>query len=361
MPKENENITNETSSNVFNLKKEYELENFARECEDERKNVINIYKKTRRTNNIIMAVVVLLFVAAFILLTQGQWGQIAGWVIVGVSVSGMVVYYVISRRKYPNYSKDYCVHFWEKSNDYLFNQEGFSDCYLDMKEKYELSAVAADRVYSDIVDIASRNLVHGKYKNKDFVFGELAFYKVGAKRNSKEVMFVGRHIAFENKLEIDGRIILNLRGEKQLDIPTDIADLSLLQEKDNMYIYGEEGIDYKKAIGTELISKIKGIKIADPLLNISIVFWHKRTAVYMSYDDSIVAIPFNGELVENAYSSLKKNISDIFEILYEMSDKKVVVKASKEKKAEEPVLEESKEEENASIEESPVEEEKTEE
>ena len=354
MVDEVKNTNSETPvDGVVELKKEYELENFARECEDERKNVIGIYKKTRRTNNIIMVVVVALFIAAFILLTQGQWGQITGWVIVGVSISGMVVYYIISRKKYPNLSKDYCVHFWEKSNDFLFNQEGFSDCVLDMKEKYELATVAADRVYTNISDIASRNIVHGKYNDKDFVFGELAFYKVGTKRNSKEVMFVGRHISFENKLDINGRLILNLRGEKQLDIPTDIEDLTLLAEKDNMFIYGEDGLDYKKVLGTELISKIKSIKVNDPLLNVSMVFWHKRTAVYMSYDDSIVAIPFNSELMESSYATLKKNIKDMFDILDELSNKKVSVKVTKSNKSEEKVIEEKPVEQ---VEESPVEE-----
>ena len=337
----NEAQTNNEPSDLYYLTNTYELDNFSTECEDQRKNVLKSFKSSRMRSNIIMGVVVLIFVAAFILLTQGTWGQITGWVMVGVTVVGMAIYYILSRRLAPNLSKDYCVAFWQKSNDYLFNQEGFKNCYLDLKEKYDLSAVMADRVYENIVDIASRNLVHGKYHGLDFTFGELAFYKAGAKKNAKEVVFVGRHIEFENNLNIDGRIIFNLRGEKGLDVPTDINDLSLLLEKENCFIYGPEGADYKKSIGTETISRLMDININDPLLNLIVVFWHKRTAVYLSYDDSIVAIPFNEDLVPNSYVTLKKNIEDIFDILLNPSKKGG---SKKKKDIEEVKAEEVKEE-----------------
>ena len=303
------------NGNIYHLIKGKEDSDFLVDIEEQRKKVIKTYNNTRMRNNIIMGVVVVAFIGSFILIAQGQWGQIAGWTIVGLSIVGMVVYYAITNKIYPKQSKDYCYDFWRKSNDYLFNQEHFSECYLDLAEKYDMSSVIADRVYENIIDIASRNVVHGKYKGKEFKFGELAFYKEGAKKRQKDVVFVGRHLEIANNFKIDGRILINLKAEKTFDLPTDLSDLVVLKEEENFVVYGAEGVDYEKILGKELIDALKGIEIRDPLVNINIVFWHKRTAMYLSYDDSIVAIPFQSELKVDSYVSFKKNIGVLFDIL----------------------------------------------
>ena len=46
----------------------------------------------------------------------------------------------------------------------------------------------------------------------------------------------------------------------------------------------------------------------------NIVLWAGHTSVYMSYDDSIVAIPFDKEINIGSYNQLKKNINDVCEI-----------------------------------------------
>lgn len=310
-----EEAKNEIPSNAYYLNKEDENLPFFDTVENKRKEVIKIYNSTRKRNNIIMVIVVVIFVAAFILITQGLWGQITGWVLAGSAIVGMIIYYFLSRKKYPQLSKDYCYTFWRLSNDYLFDQEGFNDCYVNLIEKYDLASVIADRAYKDVIDIASRNLVHGKYHDKEFVYGELAFYKQGARKHAKEVIFVGRHIAFENNLQLDGRILINIKGEKNLDLPNDVEDLTILFEDGNFVIYGNEGTDYEKIIGKETINRLKAIRVNDPLLNVNIVFWHKRTVCYLSYDDSIVAIPFNSSITTESYVTLKKNIGDMFDIL----------------------------------------------
>ena len=313
-----EQVAKEATTNideVYNLVKGKEDDEFLATSEEERKMVLKMYNKTRTRNNIIMVAVVAAFIGAFILIALGTWGQIAGWVIVGTSITAMVIYYAISNKKYPQISKNYCYNFWRRSNDFLFNQEGFSDCYLDMTEKYDMSSVIADRVYENVIDIASRNIVHGKYNGQEFKFGELAFYRQGAKKRQKDVVFVGRHLEISNNLKIDGRILINLRGEKEFDLPTDISDLATLKDGQYMLIYGKEGLDYEKVLGKELLKELEEYAIKDPLLNINIVFWHKRTAVYLSYDDSIVAIPYSSELKKEAYVAFKQNIKDLFAIL----------------------------------------------
>ena len=305
-------------NNIYYLRKDNETP-FIETVENERKELFKFYKKTSLRNNIIMIAAVAVFVAAFILLTQGQWGMITGWCLVGVSVVGMVLYHILTRNAYPRKSKHYFNTFWTLSNEYIFNAPEFTDCHVDFNEKYQLAETAADRVYKDIIDIASRNLIHGFYKEKGFVYGELAFYKQGEKKRSKDVLFVGRHIALSNSLVVpEGRLLVNIRGEKEFDLPTDIEDLVELVHEDNFIIYGPEGVNAEKVLGKETIRRLKNVKVNSGLLNVNIVFWSGRTAAYLSYDDSIAAIPFQTEIKGEAYTALRSTVEEMFSILGEL-------------------------------------------
>lgn len=316
--KENENVTSETVSdpNIIVLSKEEPEKPFDEVVEEGRKNIFKVYRTTSTRNNIIMVLVVAIFIGAFIAITRGTIGQIIGWVLVGVTIAGLVTYYLLTRNLYPNTSKKYFMTFWKSTNDYLFNQEKFEDCRIDSTERYQLADIVADRVYKDAIDIASRNIVRGNYNGKTFAFGELALYKAGAKKRSREVIFVGRHLSFNNDLVIEGRYVVNIRkADKPFDVANDIDDLVPLIETNLFTVYGSEGSNPEKDLGKDLLNNLKSIECKEPLLNVNIVFWHKRTACYLSYDDSIVAIPFEHPINPAAYASLKKNIADIFAIL----------------------------------------------
>lgn len=307
----------ELSKDIIKLEKGSEKP-FVETIEEERKNIFKVYRSSTRRNNIIMIAVVAVFIGAFVLISRAEvWATVLGWSLVGVTLVGLVIYYLLTRNVYPRTSKKYFRDFWFLSNNYLFDSDDFSNCEIDLNEKYQLADVVADRAYKDVSDTASRNIVHGEYKGKKFTFGELAFYKAGAKRGAREVMFVGRHLALDNSLHIPGRYLVNIKGEKGLDAPNDIEDLTMLIEEGNFIVYGEEGADPEKDLGKAFVKKLKDIKVVDPLLNVNIVFWAGRTACYLSYDDSIVAIPFESELKEDAYVFLKENISEIFALLTE--------------------------------------------
>lgn len=302
--------------NLIVLSKEEPEKPFDEEIEEGRKNIFKVYKSTSVRNNIIMVVVVAIFIGAFIAITRGTIGQIIGWVLVGVTVAGLFTYYLLTRNLYPNTSKKYFETFWRSTNNYLFNQPKFSDCQIDTTEKYQLADIVADKVYKDAIDIASRNIVRGKYDEKPFSFGELALYKAGAKKRSRDVIFVGRHLSLENDLNIEGRYVVNIRrADKAYDVANDIDDLTPIIENNLFTVYGPEGSDPEKDLGKDLINNLKSIECTGSLLGINIVFWHKRTACYLSYDDSIVAIPFEQPINPDAYVALKKIIGDIFAIL----------------------------------------------
>lgn len=304
-------------SMIIKLTHEENENPFGEVIEKERHGLFALYRRTNKFNTFIMIIVVAIFVAAFIMMGQPGWGPIVCWVLVGATLAGLVVYYIFTRKLYPNASKNYFKVFWTATNNYLFSSPDFQECKIDTNEKYVLSDVISDRVYKNVIDSASRNIVRGKYKQQEFAFGELAFYRPGAKRNSREVIFVGRHLSIDNKLHFEGRYVVNIRNETGADKPNDIDDLVPLISQNLFTVYGPEGANAEKDIGKDTLDALQAIECVGSLVNVNVVFWPGHTAAYLSYDDEIVAIPFEKEINVEAYKQLKQNIEYIFDVLGE--------------------------------------------
>ena len=288
------------------------------EVENERKNIFKVYKKARTENNVIMVITVLVFVASMILMVTPEtksWGTIAGGVAIGVVIVFLIVHYILTRNLFPNTTKNYIRYFMEHTDNYIFDIENVHDQKLYFEKRYVVSDVLQDRCYKDVIDTASRNIVSGTYKEKPFECGELALYKAGAKRYQKAVIFVGKYLTAANNLHFPERYIIQIKAVNETDKPNDIEDLVILHEQNNFVVYGKEGANFEKDLGKELLDNLKSIECTGALLNVNIVLWAGRTAAYLSYDDSIVAIPFDKAIVPESYVQLKKNISEVLEIL----------------------------------------------
>ena len=284
--------------------------------EEERSQIFATYKKTRTINNIITAIVVVVFIASMVLFVQFKgWGQIVGGVAIGVALVFMIVYYILTRNKFPDTTKKYIRAFMITTDTYVFDMENLFDQKLFFEKRYSNEQALGDRVYKDVIDTASRNIVEGTYKEKPFQCGEYALYKAGAKRGQKTVLFVGKYLTLENSLHFEDRYVIRILGEKDTDAPNDIEDLVALSEQNRFVIYGKEGANLEKDLGKDLIENLKSIECVGALLNVNIVFWAGRTVAYLSYDDSVVAIPFDHAINTASYQQLKKNIGDLLEIL----------------------------------------------
>ena len=290
--------------------------NFEEDVEKERNNIFVVYKKARVRNNIIMVAVVAVFAAAMILMMNvPEWGTIVGGVAIGVLVVFLIVNYILTRNTFPDTTKKYIRFFMIRMDNYIFDIENAHDQKLFFEKRYALSDALADHVYKDVIDCSSRNIVTGTYKEKTFECGELALYQAGAKKYQKSVLFVGKYLTAQNDLHFEDRYIINIKGEKDTDLPNGTDDLVVLHEQNRFVIYGKEGAKFEKDLGKDFVENLKSIECSGPLLNVNIVVWAGRTAVYLSYDDSIVAIPFDKPIEPNAYVQLKKNIGDLLEII----------------------------------------------
>lgn len=314
---EEEKAKLETSLDVIELDQDVSIEKFSETVETSRDDFYKTFSKQRKISNLMIPIVGLIMAASLVMfLAVAQiWGKIVGGVLIGATLVGMIVFYIITKNKLPGKSQEYLRMFAVNSNSYLVSKNNVKSPRLFYKKRFAISDFLPDRVYKDVIDIASRNIVEFSFKDHSVEMGEVALYTSGAKRNQKSLLFVGRYLSFVNDYHFEDRYIINISRKEKTDLPTDFEDLVVLKEQNNFHIYGKEGANIIKDLGKDVVNNLMAIDCKDSLLNVNIVVWAGRTAAYLSYDDSIVAIPLDKKLNVAAYQQLKNNIYDILEIL----------------------------------------------
>ena len=188
-------------------------------------------------------------------------------------------------------TKDYIKLVNETLNGYNYTDQLVSEASTDEKEKIELAELSCDGVYKELGQIASRNVVHAKYDGHNFVIGDVGLYNNGTGRNRVSV-FVGKYLSMPNTLHFEGHYIVTIKGDSPVDLPNDVEELATLLDEGNFLVYGPKDGNYEKALGKKILPLIRKLKIDDTLLNVNFVFWAGHSAVYLSYCDEIMTLPF---------------------------------------------------------------------
>ena len=157
-------------------------------------------------------------------------------------------------------------------------------------------------MYQEATGVNSRNVVRGTYKKHHFLYAEAALTRPSSRKQQVPPLFVGRYISVPNQMKFDGRFIFAFKNPKSpVDLPNNIDDLVVLEDKEELTVYGLEGSNYHDIIDNKILSQLKKLKIEGHLLNVNAVFWGGHTAVYLSYDDPILTVPFEKEFDKAAF------------------------------------------------------------
>lgn len=269
------------------------------------------FRSSRRNSYISMGVILAIAVASVIFIgLKGMVFKILGWSLIGTAVVGMIVYYIVTRNIMPNATKEYIALVNENLNMRNFAHESYTDASTDKNEKLEMSDPVSDRIYKDINNIASRNVINGKFLGREFKVGDMGLYS-GAGRNRRS-LFVGKYISYPNNLHFENRYIFVMKGVAPVDLPDDLDDLKVLSEEGNMTIYGPENSKVEKDLGKDFINKVKDIAIEKSLLGLSLVIWSGHCSAYLSYDDVIMTLPFEKKFNKEANEQYANNQLDLF-------------------------------------------------
>ena len=273
-----------------------------------------VIKKNRIGSYIAMGVVLALAVGAVILIGMAQMAlKIVGWSMVGVAVVGMLVFYIVSRNIVPNATKEYIAVVNKQMNMRNFMDGQFTEVSTDKNEKMELSDPISDAIYSNISNIASRNVINGKFAGRTFKVADMGLYSGAGKQRASA--FVGKYMTYPNDLHFEGRYILVFKGQVPTDLPTDINDLVVLHEGDDMLVYGKEGNKYEADLGKDFLKEIKKVSIERHLLNLNVVVWSGHSAAYASYDDKIMTLPYQENYDKEPNEQYANNLLQIYNSL----------------------------------------------
>lgn len=288
------------------------------EIESKRQGLLVMFNRTKKYSRILMTIVVIAVIGAIIMIFNNLMVlKIIGYSLAGVVLVAMVIYYMVSKNKFPNASKEYIKEVTRLISEYDFDDPRFTEVRSFPDKKLNRTDLEVDRVYCNSNDIGSRNFIKAKFDGKDVEISENVLYSnVPGRKNQRSVVFLGKYVSLENDKKFDGRFIFNLKGnpEKLVDQPNDIEDCKVLLEEEGLVVYSSNDKSIKEVFGTKFISKLKEIRTDDKLLNFVMVFWAGHTAIYMSYDDSVTVLPFEHPFNLNAQDKYKADLVAALEL-----------------------------------------------
>ena len=284
---------------------------FDQVIEDERKALYKSYMTSKRISNILMFVVVgAICGIMFMIISNIVPLRITGYVLAGALLVGMVVYYVLNRKKFPNKTKAYVALVSQTLNKEMFKNQDFTEINNNPEEKLAMDDLVGDGIYNGASGINSRNVIPGVFKNRHFLYSEAALVRPSTRKQQVPPLFVGRYISMTNDMKFDGRFVFVFKNPKEpLDLPNAVDDLKVLEEKEDFVVYGPEGTSYHSVIKNNVLSQLRKVEIAGHLLNLNVSFWGGHTAVYLSYDDAIMSVPFDKPLDKAGF---EKSFEDLF-------------------------------------------------
>jgi len=284
--------------------------------EEERKGIFKAYATQRRISNIIMFAVLIAIVGVmFLIMNNNQALKIVGYCLAGALLVGMILYYVFSRKGFPRKTKEYMANVTQALRDRQF-KDTYENIEYNPEEKMNLADFTGDGVYKDATNINSRNIVRMEYKNHHVTYGEVALLRPAQRKQQTPPLFVGKYISMPNELEFEGRFIIAYKNPKQpYDLPNNIDDLVVLEEKEDLVVYGPEGADFRKVLGGSFISNLRKIRLDDHLFNVNVAVWAGHSAAYLSYDDAVMAIPFDKPFDYQGFEQSCKDVDTIVELL----------------------------------------------
>ncbi len=279
--------------------------------EEKRKELLEVSKKGRIRSTISM-IIVIIFLGVSVALLGNKQLVFLSWIFLGCAAFVIFIFWLINKRIDRPDVRGYIRDASTAINRYTFDSPLFSDVYYDPLDKLDISDVMADGLYKDITNIASRNVVEGKYHGRSFRACELALYSgLGRKQHT---IFVGKYLTLHNDLNFEGKIVMHNKLDKDTDLANDIEDLKVLYSNKNFSIYGAEHFDYRALLGKEFLKEIEKFELKKHLLAIHICIQPGRTFFYCSYDDATITLPFYEEINKSPIEQYKKDLVELLDV-----------------------------------------------
>lgn len=299
----------ETSQAIEILKPAEDAKPYGQVVEEERAKVLSQNKLSSRLSTISIILVLAFAISGIFLLNTVPY---VSYGLMGAAIVTLIVFSIIIRRVARPDVQGYIVKASTAINEFVFTDTRFTNVKYDPSDKLQLEDVSGDGAFSDIVRVASRNVVEGFFENRSFKVCETAFFKMNGKKQIP--VFIGKYLSAVNDLHFEGRIILISKGETDADIPDGLDDLTQVENEGKFFAYAPDEKTYK-VLDKKFVKAIKDIQVSKHLMNLTVIIWAGRTIVYASYDDPTITLPFYEKYQEDTAVDYRNNLIELLQAI----------------------------------------------
>lgn len=281
--------------------------------EEERTKLLAQNKLSSRLSTISIIVVLAFAIAGIFLLNVYPY---VAYGLMGAAIVTLIVFSIIIRRVARPDVQGYIVKASTAINEFTFADARFTDVKYDPSDKLQLEDVSGDGAFTDLVRVASRNVVEGYFNGRSFKVCETAFFKNIGKKQTP--VFIGKYLSAVNDLHFEGRIILISKGETDADIPDGLDDLQQVENDGKFFVYAPDEKTYKE-LDKKFVKAIKDINVTKHLMNLTVIVWAGRTIVYASYDDPTITLPFYEKYQEDTAVDYRDNLIELLQAIQQLN------------------------------------------
>ena len=291
----------------------YESEPLAH-IEEERKVFLKKYKKQNSLKWVVSLIALAAVIAVWIVIPNVAKDQSWAMPVMISSIVGilalLLVYTFWVRRSINSKMKAYFGIFYEESNRFVFDQEGFEKLEPQVPDKISKEQFTDCEMYKDIIEVGSRGLTAFEYKGVPAMVCDCA----GQVKTEKRIapVFVGKYLFAASNYEGDDPIIVYLKGDKRALPPTNVEDKKAVHD-DDKYIVWSNNSKWNSVVDAKFMKILNKVKLSNDLVDLAISITKGRMFIAMGYDDPLMVLPLEKPYNPNPVKTYKKDIAVVAE------------------------------------------------
>ena len=280
--------------------------------EEERKVFLSKYKKQNSLKWVVsllaLAAVITIWIVIPNVAGKESWSMpVMISSIVGI-LALLLLYTFWIRRSLNTKMRAYFQVFYEESNKFVFDQEGFANVEAQSPDKISKEQFTDSELYKDIIEVGSRGLTAFEYNGVPAMVCDCA----GQIKTEKRIApaFVGKYLFAASNYDGDDPIIVYIKGDKRSLPPTNVEDKKAVHD-DNKYIVWSNNSKWESVVNTPFKKLISQVKLSNDLVDLAISITKGRMFIAMGYDDPLMVLPLEKPYNPNPVKTYKKDIAVI--------------------------------------------------
>lgn len=284
--------------------------------DDARAKFLGVYRRNNNIKTVVIALCMVAIIVALLVLPSvpmdAKLQQALMYIITFVALGGTILYSVLLKRKMDAKLHEYFEFYYSGTNEFAFDQKGFSNIELQHPGKLTLEQFNENKLYLNVVEVGSRGLTKFTFNKTNLTIADCA----GNIRDEKRMrpVFVGKTIFGESKYLSEEPIFIYFKAKEKPLPPTNIEGMKVVVDDDALTIYSNNK-NWNKFLTTSLLKEVSSLKMTNLLVDTTISLHSGKAFMMLGYDDPLMIVPLQQELDEKPFVEFKKELLEAAKIM----------------------------------------------